>query len=55
MSPSESEDLTAVVRPAWGVFCVFVSPEGAEHAPNYRMAAVFLTRSEAESLAFGRN
>jgi hypothetical protein len=53
MSPTESEDLMAVVDARWGVFAVLESPPTAEHTPDYAMVAAFTTRAEAEAFARG--
>jgi hypothetical protein len=52
-SPSESDDLTAIVEYRWGVFAVFESPATAEHGPDYAMVAAFLTSAEANAFALG--
>ena len=53
MSPTESDNLTAVFEPRWGVFAVYVSTDTADCAPNYELTAVFLTLAEAEAYAGG--
>ena len=53
MSPTDSDDLSAIVEARYGVFAVLVSPRSAEHTPDYEMVAVFVTRPEAEAFALG--
>jgi hypothetical protein len=47
-SPFESEDLTEVVREMDGEFVVLLSPETAEHYPDYRQIASFTSAALAE-------
>ena len=53
MSPTDSEDLTAIVKHQWGVSVVLESAGTAEHTPDYHTVAVFLTSEEAEAFALG--
>ena len=54
MSPSASEDLTAVIEQRDGSYVVLRSPNSAEHRPDYADVAEFTTRQLAEGyLSFG--
>jgi hypothetical protein len=48
MSPFDTEDLTSLIEEEDKAFVVFLSPETAEHKPNYRELGRFKTREEAE-------
>jgi hypothetical protein len=51
--PTDSDDLSAIVEPQYGVFQVLVSPLTAEHTPDYEMVAAFVSLPEAEAFALG--
>jgi predicted nucleic acid-binding Zn-ribbon protein len=46
-SPFDSEDLTEIIVPLGGEFVVLVSPDTAEHDPNYKEIGRFPTREGA--------
>ena len=48
MSPFESDDLTVIIEDRGGEFAVLLSPETAEHDPDYRKLASFATEAEVE-------
>jgi hypothetical protein len=47
MTPSESEDFTTVIDERGGEFVVLLSPDTAEHDPDYRELGRFPTRKQA--------
>lgn len=48
MSPTESDDLTAIVEPEGDEFLVLESPDSAEHDPDYGEIGRFRSRQDAE-------
>ena len=48
MSPVESDDLTHVIERRSGRYVVLVSPETAEHRPDYCELGSFPTKSQAQ-------
>lgn len=50
MTPSASQDVTALIAEDHDAFVVLRSPDTAEHDPNYIEIGRFLTRGEAEKL-----
>jgi hypothetical protein len=47
MSPSDSDDLTYVIKMCRGEYIVLWSPETAEHDPDYRELGSFPSREQA--------
>jgi hypothetical protein len=47
MTPSESEDFTTLIDKQGAEFVVLLSPETAEHHPDYRELGRFPTREQA--------
>lgn len=47
-SPYRSDDLTEVIEQQGDQFAVLLSPENAEHRPNYRTVARFPTQAAAQ-------
>jgi hypothetical protein len=43
----DSDDLTFLIEPEQGAFSVYVSPAGAEHSPDYELAARAVDRGGA--------
>ena len=46
-SPADSDDLTFVIEAESDSFSVYVSPQGAEHSPDYELAAVAINHAGA--------
>ena len=43
MTPDDSEALTRIILPCDGGFAIMVSPDSAEHSPDYQRVAIFPT------------
>jgi predicted nucleic acid-binding Zn-ribbon protein len=53
MSPTDSDDLTEIIRHRGGAFIVLRSSDAAEDCPDYLETAVFSTREQAEAFLVG--
>ena len=54
MSPYKSDDLTEIIEQDGDQFVVLVSPDTAEHEPDYKELASFPSRETAEAFVTTR-